>query len=54
MFLALEVDGAGAHPDAIVERLVPELQERGVHRTAYEGTTLRDHLALPSIVRSGS
>ncbi|GAA2636407.1 LLM class flavin-dependent oxidoreductase [Dactylosporangium fulvum] len=30
----------------IVDRLVPELQERGVYRTAYEGTTLREHLDL--------
>ncbi|WP_083970930.1 LLM class flavin-dependent oxidoreductase [Actinoplanes awajinensis] len=32
----------------IVDKLVPELQERGVYRTAYEGTTLRDHLDLPA------
>jgi alkanesulfonate monooxygenase SsuD/methylene tetrahydromethanopterin reductase-like flavin-dependent oxidoreductase (luciferase family) len=32
--------------DDIVDRLVPELQDRGVHRTAYTGTTLRDHLGL--------
>ncbi|GAA2643048.1 LLM class flavin-dependent oxidoreductase [Paractinoplanes durhamensis] len=31
----------------IVDKLVPELQERGVYRTAYEGTTLREHLELP-------
>lgn len=31
----------------IVDRLVPELQERGVYRTAYEGATLREHLELP-------
>ncbi|GIJ57366.1 LLM class flavin-dependent oxidoreductase [Virgisporangium aurantiacum] len=31
----------------IVDRLVPELQERGVYRTAYEGRTLREHLNLP-------
>ncbi|SDH64246.1 hypothetical protein [Pseudonocardia oroxyli] len=30
----------------VVERLVPELQERGVYRTEYEGTTLREHLEL--------
>ncbi|GAA4253711.1 LLM class flavin-dependent oxidoreductase [Dactylosporangium darangshiense] len=30
----------------IVDRLVPELQERGLYRTAYEGTTLREHLSL--------
>ncbi|GIM95406.1 LLM class flavin-dependent oxidoreductase [Paractinoplanes toevensis] len=31
----------------IVDRLVPELQERGIYRTSYEGTTLREHLDLP-------
>jgi alkanesulfonate monooxygenase SsuD/methylene tetrahydromethanopterin reductase-like flavin-dependent oxidoreductase (luciferase family) len=33
----------------VVELLVPQLQERGVYRTAYEGTTLREHLALPPL-----
>ncbi len=33
----------------VVDRLVPELQERGVYRTAYEGTTLREHLDLPAV-----
>ena len=33
----------------IVDKLVPELQERGVYRTEYEGTTLREHLALPAV-----
>ncbi|KAH8652112.1 FMN-dependent oxidoreductase [Xylariales sp. PMI_506] len=32
--------------DDVVERLIPELQRRGVFRTEYEGTTLRDHLGL--------
>ena len=32
--------------DEIVDWLVPALQERGVYRTAYEGTTLREHLGL--------
>jgi FMN-dependent oxidoreductase (nitrilotriacetate monooxygenase family) len=32
--------------DDVVERLVPELQRRGLFRTDYEGTTLRDHLGL--------
>jgi hypothetical protein len=32
--------------DEIVEWLVPELQERGVYRTEYTGTTLREHLGL--------
>ena len=29
-----------------VELVVPILQERGLYRTDYEGTTLRDHLGL--------
>jgi FMN-dependent oxidoreductase (nitrilotriacetate monooxygenase family) len=33
--------------DDVVDRLVPELQRRGLFRTDYEGTTLRDHLGLP-------
>jgi FMN-dependent oxidoreductase (nitrilotriacetate monooxygenase family) len=32
--------------DLFVERVVPELQRRGLMRTAYAGTTLRDHLGL--------
>jgi alkanesulfonate monooxygenase len=28
----------------VVEMVVPELQRRGLYRTAYEGTTLREHL----------
>ncbi|KAI0169408.1 Nitrilotriacetate monooxygenase component A/pristinamycin IIA synthase subunit A [Hypoxylon sp. FL1284] len=32
--------------DDVVERLVPELQRRGLFRKDYEGTTLRDHLGL--------
>ncbi|MCU1501781.1 MAG: FMNH2-utilizing oxygenase [Ilumatobacteraceae bacterium] len=32
--------------DEFVDRVVPELQERGVFRTDYAGTTLRDHLGL--------
>lgn len=30
-----------------VDRVVPELQRRGIYRKDYEGTTLRDHLGLP-------
>ena len=30
-----------------VEQVVPELQRRGLFRTEYEGTTLREHLGLP-------
>jgi FMN-dependent oxidoreductase (nitrilotriacetate monooxygenase family) len=33
----------------IVDTLVPELQERGAYRTAYEGSTLREHLDLPPL-----
>jgi FMN-dependent oxidoreductase (nitrilotriacetate monooxygenase family) len=38
--------------DDIVDLLVPELQERGVYRTSYSGTTLREHLGLrPPLTR---
>jgi hypothetical protein len=33
--------------DDFVELVVPELQRRGLFRTEYSGTTLRDHLGLP-------
>jgi len=32
--------------DDIVDRVVPELQERGAYPTEYAGTTLREHLGL--------
>ncbi|MBK3637419.1 hypothetical protein JHN52_31870 [Streptomyces sp. MBT97] len=32
--------------DGFADHVVPLLQERGVFRTEYEGTTLRDHLGL--------
>jgi FMN-dependent oxidoreductase (nitrilotriacetate monooxygenase family) len=32
--------------DDVAERLVPELQRRGLFRKDYEGTTLREHLGL--------
>ena len=32
--------------ERFVDQVVPLLQERGVFRTDYEGTTLRDHLGL--------
>ena len=32
----------------IVDKIVPELQARGVYRTEYEGATLREHLDLPA------
>ncbi|MBO1076192.1 LLM class flavin-dependent oxidoreductase [Roseomonas marmotae] len=31
----------------VVDHLVPELQRRGLFRTAYEGSTLRQHLGIP-------
>jgi alkanesulfonate monooxygenase len=33
--------------DAFVDKLVPELQRRGIFRTEYEGATLRENLGLP-------
>ena len=33
--------------DDFVDKVVPELQRRGVYRTAYEGATLRENLGLP-------
>jgi alkanesulfonate monooxygenase SsuD/methylene tetrahydromethanopterin reductase-like flavin-dependent oxidoreductase (luciferase family) len=40
--------------DDIVEKLVPELQERGVYPTSYAGRTLREHLGLrPPLTRRG-
>lgn len=33
--------------DDVTQRLVPELQRRGLFRREYEGTTLREHLGLP-------
>ncbi|MBE3016233.1 NtaA/DmoA family FMN-dependent monooxygenase [Microbispora sp. NEAU-D428] len=48
------VDGFNISPhllpsslEDIVNKLVPELQERGAYRTEYTGTTLREHLDLP-------
>jgi hypothetical protein len=32
--------------DDFVDKVVPELQRRGLFRTEYAGTTLRDHLGL--------
>ncbi len=34
--------------EAFVEHVVPILQRRGLYRTEYSGTTLRDHLGLPT------
>ncbi|WP_388252071.1 hypothetical protein [Streptomyces mirabilis] len=33
--------------DDFVGLIVPELRRRGLFRTEYTGTTLRDHLGLP-------
>ncbi len=33
--------------DDFCEKVVPELQRRGIFRTEYQGTTLREHLGLP-------
>ena len=33
--------------DDFVEKVVPELQRRGIFRTEYEGPMLRDNLGLP-------
>jgi alkanesulfonate monooxygenase len=33
--------------DDFVNKVVPELQRRGIFRKEYEGTTLREHLGLP-------
>ncbi len=30
-----------------IDLVIPELQKRGLFRTAYEGTTLRENLGLP-------
>jgi len=35
-----------------VNLVIPELQERGIFRTDYTGTTLREHLGLARPVRS--
>ncbi|GAA0433495.1 monooxygenase [Actinoplanes capillaceus] len=37
---------------AFVDQVVPILQDRGLFRTDYEGTTLRDHYGLPRPVNS--
>jgi FMN-dependent oxidoreductase (nitrilotriacetate monooxygenase family) len=39
--------------DPVVDSVVPLLQERGVYPTEYPGTTLRDNLGLPAVVRAG-
>ncbi|MFD4401282.1 NtaA/DmoA family FMN-dependent monooxygenase [Nocardia sp. NPDC058499] len=39
--------------DEFVDRVVPELQDRGSFRTEYRGTTLREHLGLRPPGRAG-
>jgi alkanesulfonate monooxygenase SsuD/methylene tetrahydromethanopterin reductase-like flavin-dependent oxidoreductase (luciferase family) len=39
--------------DPFVDHVVPLLQERGVFRADYTGTTLRDHLGLAPLPKSG-
>ncbi|WP_327000033.1 hypothetical protein OHA72_33505 [Dactylosporangium sp. NBC_01737] len=55
------VDGFNVSPylvphglDDIADLLVPALQERGIYRTAYAGTTLREHLGLRPRPATGS
>jgi hypothetical protein len=36
-----------------VDKVVPLLQERGVFRTDYTGSTLRDHLGLAPLATPG-
>jgi alkanesulfonate monooxygenase SsuD/methylene tetrahydromethanopterin reductase-like flavin-dependent oxidoreductase (luciferase family) len=52
-FEAYAVDGFLIQPSTLpgglndfVALVIPELQARGLFRTAYEGTTLRDNLGL--------
>ena len=60
-FLAGAADGFNIMPpilptglDAFVDHVVPELQRRGLFRTEYTGTTLREHYGLPRPVASAS
>ena len=39
--------------DPVVDQVVPLLQERGVYRTEYPGSTLRENLGLPALPRAG-
>jgi FMN-dependent oxidoreductase (nitrilotriacetate monooxygenase family) len=53
-FVVAATHSPGAYED-VVRMVVPELQRRGVFRTEYTGTTLRDHLGLarPPVARHG-
>ena len=33
--------------DDFVDRVIPILQQRGLYRTEYEGSTLRENMGLP-------
>jgi alkanesulfonate monooxygenase len=33
---------------AFIDKVIPELQRRGLFRTEYEGATLRENLGLPT------
>jgi FMN-dependent oxidoreductase (nitrilotriacetate monooxygenase family) len=53
-FVSYAADGFNIMPqlmngglDAFLEHVVPELQRRGLFRTDYTGSTLRDHYGLP-------
>jgi alkanesulfonate monooxygenase SsuD/methylene tetrahydromethanopterin reductase-like flavin-dependent oxidoreductase (luciferase family) len=53
-FRAGAADGFNVMPDALpsgfdqfVDHVIPELQRRGLFRTEYQGSTLREHLSLP-------
>ena len=55
-FVAGAADGYNILPpyfpgafDDFIDLVVPELQRRGLFRTEYEGTTLRDHFGLPRV-----
>jgi FMN-dependent oxidoreductase (nitrilotriacetate monooxygenase family) len=39
--------------DAFVDEVIPQLQDRGLVRQDYEGTTVREHFGLPSGLLSG-
>lgn len=59
-FLSGAVDGFNIMPDILpsgletfVDHVVPELRRRGIFRTEYRGTTLREHLSLPPILKGG-
>lgn len=60
-FGAGAADGFNLMPDVLpgglrdfVDGVVPILQRRGLFRTEYEGTTLRDHFGLPRPAKPGA